>query len=133
MQEMLVPGASAAGWAGALCTAAAYGLVSRRRVEPDSRLFQAMNILGGALLAVSAAASGAWPSVTSNFVWILIGFHALVGMHRLPRAARTWCADRFPRRRAVAHGATGGAALVATGGAARVADGHPNVVADEVI
>jgi hypothetical protein len=115
MQEMLVPGASAAGWAGALCTAAAYGLVSRRRVEPDSRLFQTMNILGGALLAISAAASGAWPSVTSNFVWILIGLHALVGMQCLPRAARTWIADRMSRRRTAADGV----------------DSHANVVQNE--
>jgi len=115
MQQMLFPGAGVAGWAGALCTAAAYGLVSRRRVEPDSRLFQTMNILGGALLAVSAAASGAWPSVTSNFVWILIGFHALVGMHRLPRVARTWIAGRVPRRRTAAH----------------VVDSHANVVQNE--
>ncbi|AGP55423.1 CBU_0592 family membrane protein [Streptomyces rapamycinicus] len=82
MEELLPPVATASGWIGALCTATAYALVSRRRIEPDSRTSQSINMLGGALLAVSAAANGAWPSVTSNFVWVVIGMQTLVGVRR---------------------------------------------------
>lgn len=79
MKEMLSPAAEAAGWIGALCTAVAYGLVSRRRIEPDSTVFQSLNLSGAALLAVSAAFNGTWPVVAANFVWILIGVQALAG------------------------------------------------------
>ena len=74
MEELLPLVAAAAGWIGALCTATAYALVSRTS--------QSINMLGGALLAVSAAANGAWPSVTSNFVWVIIGMQTLVGVRR---------------------------------------------------
>ena len=77
--------ASAAGWTGTLCTAAAYALVSRQRLTADSTLFQALNVLGGVLLAVSAASSGAWPSLTSNVVWVLIGVQAVIGVRRALR------------------------------------------------
>lgn len=77
--------ASAAGWMGTLCTAVAYALVSRQRLSADSTLFQTLNVLGGALLAVSAASSGAWPSVTSNVVWVLIGVQAVIGIQRALR------------------------------------------------
>ncbi|WP_153033992.1 hypothetical protein [Amycolatopsis sp. YIM 10] len=88
MEELLSLAASAAGWAGTLCTAAAYALVSRQRLSADSTLFQALNVLGGALLAVSAASSGAWPSVTSNVVWVLIGVQAVIGVRRALRKKR---------------------------------------------
>ncbi|WP_443063031.1 CBU_0592 family membrane protein [Streptomyces sp. NBC_00483] len=77
MQASATSAATAAGWVGALSTAAAYLLVARRVIEPDAQVFRVINMLGGALLAVSAAASGAWPSVTSNFVRVLIGVQAL--------------------------------------------------------
>lgn len=77
-----------AGWAGALGTAAAYGLVSRRWVAPDSATFQSLNLSGAALLAVSAAASSSWPAVAANSVWVLISVHALVGARRVLRHRR---------------------------------------------
>lgn len=85
MEEIFSLAAQTAGWAGALGTAAAYGLVSRRMVEPDSATFQSLNLSGAALLAVSAAASGAWPGVAANFVWVLISVQALVSARRVLR------------------------------------------------
>ncbi|MET8469121.1 hypothetical protein [Streptomyces sp. NPDC004856] len=99
MQAIATYAATAAGWVGALSTAAAYLLVSRRVIQPDAQTFQLINMLGGALLAVSAAASGAWPSVTSNFVWVLIGVQALVGARSGARAVAGRVTARFPRRR----------------------------------
>lgn len=80
--------ATAAGWVGALGTAAAYGLVSRRVIEPDSALFQTLNLSGAALLGVSAAANGAWPAVAANFVWVLISVMALVSARGVVDAVR---------------------------------------------
>lgn len=99
MQAIMTSAATAAGWVGALSTAAAYLLVSRRVIEPDASMFQLINMLGGALLAVSAAASGAWPSVTSNFVWVLIGVQALVGARSGVRTVIGRVTASFSRRR----------------------------------
>lgn len=75
--------ATLAGWCGGLCTAGAYVLATRRRIEPGSPRFQALNALGGALLAVSAAASGAWPAVAVNVVWMMFGVQALVSARQV--------------------------------------------------
>ncbi|MGW4529264.1 CBU_0592 family membrane protein [Amycolatopsis sp. NPDC004378] len=88
MEEMLSLAATAAGWAGALGTAAAYGLVSRRVVEPDSATFQSLNLSGAALLGVSAAANGAWPAVAANFVWVLISVQAMISARGVVGAVR---------------------------------------------
>lgn len=80
--------ATVAGWLGALGTAAAYGLVSRKVVAPDSATFQSLNLSGAALLGVSAAANGAWPAVAANFVWVLISVMALVSARGVLDAAR---------------------------------------------
>ncbi|MGW7354172.1 CBU_0592 family membrane protein [Streptomyces sp. NPDC054784] len=107
MKEMLSLVAEAAGWIGALSTAAAYALVSRRRIEPDSAAFQSLNLLGAALLAVSAASTGSWPSVTANFVWILIGVQALVSARRVLGAAADHVDDCLRTRLAPAAGHAG--------------------------
>ncbi|MDD9207811.1 hypothetical protein PU560_15250 [Georgenia sp. 10Sc9-8] len=76
---------SVAGWIGAAATLGAYLLVSQRRVEPDSIKFQGMNMLGAALLGVSATVSGAWPSATLNYIWILIGVQAVISARHVVR------------------------------------------------
>jgi hypothetical protein len=83
MNEVFSVLATLAGWCGGLCTAGAYALATRRRIEPGSARFQAMNAVGGALLAVSAAASGAWPSAAVNFVWMFFGVQALVSARQV--------------------------------------------------
>ncbi|MEU1182660.1 hypothetical protein ABZ464_34505 [Streptomyces sp. NPDC005820] len=84
MREMMTTAATGAGWIGTLCCATAYFLVSRRRIEPDALMTQSLNVLGAAMLALSAAVSGAWPSVTSSLVWVLIGLQTLIGVRRRP-------------------------------------------------
>lgn len=73
---------AAAGWAGAIATVGAYALVTQRRIEPDSMLYQTLNLGGASTLAVSATASGAWPSLAVNVVWVAIGFQAVLAMKR---------------------------------------------------
>ncbi len=97
---MLSLAATAAGWLGALGTVVAYGLVSRRKVEPSSAVFQSLNLSGAALLAVSAAASGAWPAVAANFVWVLISVLALMSARGVLGTVR----DRLRRTRTTSGG-----------------------------
>ena len=76
-----------AGWTGALATVFAYGMVTAKRITPDSLLFQGLNIVGASLLAVSASTYGAWPSAVVNVIWVAIGAFALLTL--LNRRSRT--------------------------------------------
>ncbi len=74
------------GWVGAIVVIAAFGGVSYGWVDGRSRLYQALNIVGGLLLAVNTAWHRAWPSVAVNIIWTAIAVGAL--MARLtPRRA----------------------------------------------
>ena len=69
--------ALAFGWIGALCAVSAYGAVTAKRISSDSAMFQGLNLVGAAMLCVSAYSHGAWPSAIVNVVWIGIGIFAL--------------------------------------------------------
>ncbi|GAA3204275.1 hypothetical protein ACFO1B_42465 [Dactylosporangium siamense] len=70
------------GWAGAAVLLAAYALVSSKRITGDGGVFQVLNIVGGAALALNSAVNGAWPSAVLNVIWVAIG---AVAMFRLAR------------------------------------------------
>ncbi|SDB88314.1 hypothetical protein SAMN05216410_0660 [Sanguibacter gelidistatuariae] len=73
-----------AGWTGALSTVFAYGMVTAKRISPDSLVFQGLNIVGAFLLSISASTYGAWPSAVVNVIWVAIGVFALraIWLHR---------------------------------------------------
>ena len=68
---------SIAGWSAALLILGAYGLLSFGKVQPRSRVYQVMNIVGAAGFIINCAYNNAWPSVALNVVWMMIAFHAL--------------------------------------------------------
>lgn len=70
------------GWAGAASTIAAYVLVTRRRIEPDSMTFHGMNLGGAIALCISASISGAWPSAMVNVIWIAIAVQTVLAAKR---------------------------------------------------
>lgn len=82
------------GWVGAAVTIGAYALVTNGRVSPSSLAYQGLNIGGAAALALSATASGAWPSAATNLIWVAIGVQATLSLkhvavrHLAARAAR---------------------------------------------
>lgn len=84
-----------AGWVGAIATLGAYLLVSQRRIEPDSMTFQGLNLLGAALLGVSATVNGAWPSAVVNYIWILIGLQAVMSARHMLKAGLARRAQRL--------------------------------------
>ena len=65
------------GWTGTFLFLAAYLLVSIKKVDGDSILFQAMNIIAGILLAINTFYWKAYPSLGLNAAWIGIGLFAL--------------------------------------------------------
>jgi hypothetical protein len=73
------------GWLGAGALLLAYVLVSTGKLGGKSAAFNAINILGGALLAYGSWVKAAWPSVTLNLIWIIIGLKAIFGANASPR------------------------------------------------
>lgn len=65
------------GWIGVAALLLAYGLVSVRKLEGDSALFQLLNLAGSALLMANSFYYGAYPSVAVNVAWVGIGVFAL--------------------------------------------------------
>ncbi len=68
---------NALGWVGTILFLAAYGLVSSKKVEGDSALYQAMNISAGVLLVINTIYLRAYPSAGLNIAWVCIGLFTL--------------------------------------------------------
>jgi hypothetical protein len=73
----------AMGWVGAAVLLLGYGMVSFRKLEGDSTLYQTLNIVGSMLLAANAVAYGAYPSTFVNVIWIAIAVIALAARRRV--------------------------------------------------
>jgi len=65
------------GWTGSILYLLAYGLVSAKRTEGDSFLYQGMNILAGVLLVIYTLALEAYATTGLNAVWVAIGLFTL--------------------------------------------------------
>jgi phosphatidylserine synthase len=65
------------GWAGSILSLLAYALVSAKKTEGDSLLYQGMNILAGVLLVIYTLALGAYATTGLNAVWTAIGLFTL--------------------------------------------------------
>ena len=75
------------GWTGAVLYLVAYALVSTKKVEGNSNLFQGMNVLAGALLVINSAWYRVWPPVALNAIWAGIGLF-IIGRNVLGRGGR---------------------------------------------
>ena len=65
------------GWTGSLFYLLAYALVSMKKTEGDSVLYQGMNIFAGALLVIYTLSLGAYATTGLNAVWVAIGLFTL--------------------------------------------------------
>ena len=65
------------GWIGAAALLGGYGLVSTRKTEGDSVLYQALNLTGSGLLMMNSFYYEAYPSSGLNIVWVGIALYAL--------------------------------------------------------
>lgn len=74
------------GWAGTIAVLAAYLLVSLKRMDADSVLYQVLNLFGALAILVNSSLHGAIPSAALNVVWMGIAGFALAGMLRRRRA-----------------------------------------------
>lgn len=65
------------GWTGSVLYLLAYALVSLRKTEGDSPLYQGMNIFAGVLLVIYTFSLGAYATTGLNVVWAVIGIFTL--------------------------------------------------------
>jgi hypothetical protein len=65
------------GWTGTALYLVAYALVSLKKAEGDSTLYQGMNIVAGMLLIVNTLYWKAYPSLGLNAAWIGIALITL--------------------------------------------------------
>jgi hypothetical protein len=65
------------GWTGSVLYLLAYALVSMKKAEGDSVIYQGMNIIAGILLVVYTLALGAYATTGLNAVWVAIGMMTL--------------------------------------------------------
>lgn len=65
------------GWIGSVLYLLAYALVSLRRTEGASLLYQGINIFAGVRLVIYTLALGAFATTGLNTVWVAIGWVTL--------------------------------------------------------
>ena len=65
------------GWTGSILYLLAYALVSLKKTEGDSTLYQGINILAGVLLVIYTLSLGAFATTGLNVVWVGIGLFTL--------------------------------------------------------
>lgn len=65
------------GWTGSVLYLLAYALVSLKRTEGDSLLYQGINIFAGTLLVIYTLYLGAFATTGLNAAWVIIGLFTL--------------------------------------------------------
>jgi hypothetical protein len=65
------------GWIGSVLYLIAYALVSMKKTQGDSILYQRMNIFAGILVVIYTLFWGAYATTGLNAVWVAIGFFTL--------------------------------------------------------
>jgi hypothetical protein len=73
----------AIGWIGAAALLVAYAMVSSRKWEGHSSVFQLLNIGGSLLLAANTIFYGAYPSMFVNLVWAAIAIFTIATSRRV--------------------------------------------------
>jgi hypothetical protein len=65
------------GWTGSILYLLAYALVSAKKTEGDSLLYQGINILAGVFLVIYTLSLQAYATTGLNAVWVAIGLFTL--------------------------------------------------------
>jgi len=65
------------GWTGSILYLLAYALVSAKKTEGDSVLYQGMNLVAGILLVTYTLSLGAYATTGLNSVWVAISLLTL--------------------------------------------------------
>ena len=64
---------NALGWVGSVLYLLSYALVSAKKTEGDSVLYQGLNIVAGVMVVVYTLSLGAYATTGLNAIWAIIG------------------------------------------------------------
>ena len=67
----------AIGWVGSITLTVAYLMISKKKIDPQSRLYQGMNIIASTCLIINTGYYGAYPATALNVVWVIVGLYFL--------------------------------------------------------
>lgn len=73
---------------GAALILVAYVAAQVERLDPQSRLYLALNLIGSIILAVLAAAGSQWGFLLLETAWAIVSLWGLVALSRRPRGGR---------------------------------------------
>jgi hypothetical protein len=73
------------GWVAAAVLLGAYGLLTRGRLSSHGSSYQTLNMVGSLCMAANAFANEAWPSLSVNALWLVIGVASLAASRRRAR------------------------------------------------
>ena len=65
------------GWTGSIMYLVAYALVSMKKTEGDSLLYQGMNVIAGIFLVIYTFTLEAYATMALNGIWAIIGLITL--------------------------------------------------------
>lgn len=68
------------GWVGAVSLLFAYYLIQTDKVIADNKIYIALNIVGSLFLLINTYHHGAYPSMTANFIWLMVGLFTVCRM-----------------------------------------------------
>ena len=68
------------GWAGTFLIVSAYFLVSYKKVDGGSKVYQLMNVVGVVGTGINAFYQHAWPIFALQVIWGIIGLVALINI-----------------------------------------------------
>lgn len=68
------------GWVGTILVVVAYILVSQKKLNSESRVYQLMNLFGAFFIGVNVWYQKAWPSLGLQVVWGGVAIFELIKM-----------------------------------------------------
>lgn len=66
------------GWIGTALIVIAYFLVSSKKVEGNSKIYQTINLLGAICVGVNVFSQHAWPALALQIIWGIIAIFSLI-------------------------------------------------------
>lgn len=66
------------GWVGAILILLGYFLISTKKINPATKNYQFINLIGSIFLMINAYNKGAIPLVALNLIWMLIAVKSLL-------------------------------------------------------
>ena len=65
------------GWSGSITLTIAYLMVSNKKIDPQSRAYQGLNVMASSCLIINTGFYGAYPATALNVVWVIVGLYFL--------------------------------------------------------